>query len=212
MELINYPRLESKLANSKVYRTASRPRKVMWEENILDSTLDEGLILEFGVASGGSIGWFAKHFKGSAIYGFDSFEGLPEDWNLGNTVLKKGHFTTKGKTPEVEGVTFVKGWFENTLPDFLEKHDSYLKIIHLDADLYSSTKYVLEQVKERLVPGTFILFDELTHFPNHPQYAHNRQHEYKAFMEFCQTYPSFDFDVVARTGVCHVLIQVTNGI
>lgn len=212
MEAIKYPRLESKLKTCKVHKTTHRPRKVMWERDLLGSTLEGGMITEFGVASGGSIGWFTRHFKHSPIYGFDSFEGLPEDWNLGSTVLKKGHFTTKGKTPQVEGATFIKGWFEDTLPNFLEEHSDYLKIIHLDADLYSSTKYVLEQVKERLVPGTFILFDELTHFPHHPQYAHNRQHEYKAFMEFCQTYPNFDFEVVARTEVCHVLVKVTKGI
>ncbi len=136
---------------------------------------------------------------------------MPEDWDLGELILSKGHFSTNGVIPkmEFEEISFVKGWFEDTLPEFLSTHkDEKIKIIHLDADLYSSTKYVLDQVYDHLSIGTIILFDELTHFPGNSQYVHNRQHEYKAFKEFCEKYPKFDFEVLGRTNICQVAMKV----
>jgi len=192
-----------------------RARKAMWEEFVKPLTLPGGFILEFGVASGTSIGWFCTNYPGTRIVGFDSFFGLPESWDLGQHVLPEGHFSTNGKPPEeivrnFPEVEFEIGLFEDTLPPFIEKNSNwYAKIVHLDADLYSSTKYVLETIDSFLVPGTVLLFDELTHFPGHPQYVHNRLHEYKAFMEFCQDrLDTFRYRFIARTHKCQVAVQI----
>src|SRR5208282_2854043 len=40
----------------------------------------QGLLLEFGVAGGTSIRHIASSTR-SLVHGFDSFEGLPEDWS-----------------------------------------------------------------------------------------------------------------------------------
>ena len=211
MENIWFDRLEDQLKTVTVYDNP-RARKRMWEEMVVNNTIDKGIILEFGVGDlAGSIEWFPKYYPNVPVYGFDSFEGLPEAWDLGAHVIPKGHFSTNGVVPksEFKEISFVKGLFNDTLPEFLTTHkDEKIKIIHLDADLYSSTKYVLDQIYDHLSIGTIILFDELTHFPEHPEYVHNRQHEYKAFKEFCEKYPKFDFEVLGRTTICQVAMKV----
>ena len=182
-----------------------RRRKRMWEHYVLGKTIDGGVIVEFGVADGGSIGWFTKKFPNTTVFGFDSFEGLPEDWMVEERViLPKGHFNRNGHPPRYEltgGVTYVKGWFEDTLPDWNKNFNGFIKIAHIDSDLYSSCKIVLENIKDKLRVGSFILFDEITHLDG-------RDHELKAFVEFCDANPSFDFDVIARTTGPQAMIKV----
>src|SRR5690606_22451141 len=134
----------------------------------------EGLVLEFGVAGGRSITLFANAAPDQAVYGFDSFEGLPEDWT---TMHKAGHFAQP--LPEVPAnAELVVGWFDATLPGFLEAHPGPVSFLHVDCDLYSSTKTISDLLGDRIVPGTIILFDD---YFNYPAW---RQHEHKAFMEF----------------------------
>ena len=139
-----------------------------------------GLVLEFGVAEGDSIRIIADKLNQS-IYGFDSFEGLPENW--GGRHEAKGHYSTGGKLPDVPShVTLYKGWFDRTLPDFLKQKRDQVSLLHIDCDLYSSTKTVLELLAPRIRPGTIIVFDEYFNF------ASWRDHEYKAFQEFVIKY------------------------
>ena len=182
-----------------------RRRKRMWEDHVLGKTIEGGVIVEFGVADGGSIGWFTKKYPDTTVFGFDSFEGLPEDWMQDKRViLPKGHFNRNGNPPEYAltgDVTYVKGWFEDTVPDWSKNFDGYIKIAHIDSDLYSSCKIVLENIKDKLRVGSFILFDEITHLDG-------KDHELKAFLEFCEDNPSFDFDVIARTTGPQAMIKV----
>lgn len=182
-----------------------RRRKRMWEDHVLGKTIEGGVIVEFGVADGGSIGWFTKKYPDTTVFGFDSFEGLPEDWMQGKRViLPKGYFNRDGNPPEYAltgDVTYVKGWFEDTVPDWSKNFDGYIKIAHIDSDLYSSCKIVLENIKDKLRVGSFILFDEITHLDG-------KDHELKAFLEFCEDNPSFDFDIIARTTGPQAMIKV----
>jgi hypothetical protein len=146
----------------------------------------EVLYLEFGVWQGDSIRQWAGLLKHTdcRLHGFDSFEGLPEEWNAHGSILKKGHFSTKGKIPDIEDnrVRFFKGWFEETLPKY-QFIDSPVVIIFLDADLHSSTSYVLKTLSAHIKHGTIIYFDE---FWDH-------DHELKAFDEFLsQTHMRFE--------------------
>lgn len=141
---------------------------------------EDGMILEFGVAGGTSINVLAK---GTArhIHGFDSFEGLPEDW--GGRHEEKGHYSTGGVLPATPAnVTLHKGWFDDTLPGFLENNDGDIAFVHIDCDLYSSTRTVLDRIAPRLKPGSIIVFDEFFNIPNW------RQNEYRAFQEFVSAY------------------------
>ena len=143
-------------------------------EYVLKQSLDAGLVLEFGVRFGNSINIIAKLASKSAIHGFDSFQGLPDEWHY----EPKGSYSTKGELPQVaENVTLHAGWFDDTLPVFLEQNKDSVRFINIDCDIYSSTKTVLTLLAPRIVVGTVIVFDE--YIAN----EHWREDEYKAFQE-----------------------------
>ena len=130
------------------------------------------LYLEFGVFEGRSMRWWAEHLDqpGARLIGFDSFEGLPQDWRTGRP---RGSFRTTGP-PQMSDrrVQFVIGTFEETLPTFeLPEHDRL--IVNIDCDIYSSTVTVLRWLEPHLRPGTLVYFDEL----------HDRDHELRALQE-----------------------------
>ena len=136
----------------------------------------EGLVMEFGVFRGASLRAIAQRCAGE-VHGFDSFEGLPEDWTH---FQKRGRFSLKGQAPQFDesNIRIHAGWFDQTLPQFLVQHSGPARFIHVDCDIYTSTKTVLELLSSRIVSGTVILFDE---YLNYPAW---QQHEFKAFQEF----------------------------
>jgi Flp pilus assembly protein TadD len=139
---------------------------------------ENGLVLEFGVRFGTSIRKIAAIAK-QTVHGFDSFEGLPEVWHH----EPKGSYTTKGAIPDVpNNVALHVGWFEDTLPTFLEQHPDKVRFINIDCDIYSSTKTVLDQLASRIQPGTVLVFDEFI------GNEHWREDEFKAFQESVAKY------------------------
>lgn len=135
------------------------------------------LWLEFGVASGNTINYISR-FTTDKVYGFDSFEGLPEKWRDGYDV---GAFSRNGSLPSVNSnVELIKGWFNETLPSFIQTHNKKVSFIHMDADLYSSTKYILDVLRDYLDPYCIIVFDELVNYPGFD----GDTGELKAFYEF----------------------------
>jgi hypothetical protein len=134
-----------------------------------------GLVCEFGVSGGKSIRRLAGAFP--QVHGFDSFKGLPEDWS--GTRETRGRFSQKGRLPKVPAnARLHPGWFEQSLPPFLQAHPGPASLLHLDADLYSSTKTVLTLMTPRIRPGTVPLFDEYLGYWNW------RAHEYRALQEW----------------------------
>ena len=145
-------------------------------DSVASQVPPDGLILEFGVYSGTTINRIAQDFPGRAVHGFDSFEGLPETWRVG---YEKGVFG-RPDLPAVAGnVELVVGWFDRTLPGFLEaRPNETAALVHVDCDLYSSTQTIFAQIAPHIRPGTIIVFDE---YYNYPGWRHG---EYKAFQEF----------------------------
>jgi hypothetical protein len=136
----------------------------------------EGLVLECGVEKGASVRFLGK-LTTRTIHGFDSFEGLPADWR--GTKETKGKFGRKGELPSVPGnVTLHVGWFDKTLPVFLAANPGPVALLHIDCDIYESTKVALELLADRIVAGSWIVFDEYFNYPGW------RQHEFKAFQEW----------------------------
>ena len=165
--------VEDKLSASLLFDK----REALWDYAL--SKLDkDGVIAEFGVWSGESINYIAARLGADnlTVYGFDSFEGLKEDWQ--GASLPKGSFDLHGRLPKVlKNVVLVKGWFHETIPRFLEDHADLFSFIHLDADTYESTAMVLELIGSRLKRNTVIVFDEYLGYPGW------QNGEYKAWQE-----------------------------
>ncbi|MEQ8501389.1 MAG: tetratricopeptide repeat protein [Sneathiellaceae bacterium] len=132
-----------------------------------------GFTAEFGVRHGASLRFLGGRNDGP-VHGFDSFEGLPEDWQQ----FKAGTFTTGGRLPQVpDNVRLHVGWFADTIPGFLAQEAGPARLLNIDCDLYSSTRDVLAGLAARIVPGTVIVFDEYFMQPDW------RDHEYRGFQE-----------------------------
>lgn len=137
-------------------------------------TLD-GLWCEFGVAAGHSLNLAGEHAAPRIVHGFDSFEGIPEAWG----VIGAGAYTQGGRLPQVrENVRLHVGMFDETLPQFTAEQRGPLAFLHIDCDLYSSTRTVFQHLGDRIVPGTIIQFDEYWAYPAW------QKHEFKAWQEF----------------------------
>ena len=152
-------------------------------------TIGEGVpltYLEFGVWRGASIKRMSQLFTSpeARFVGFDSFEGLPEAWGEKPT----GTFSMDGQMPRTQDprVSYVKGYFQNTLPGFIAGQSFKMPVlVHLDADLYSSTLFLLTTLWHH-IPEYYFLFDE---FPND---------EAAAMYDFGSAYP-VEFEFLACT-------------
>jgi hypothetical protein len=155
--------------------------------------------LEFGVWKGDSVRHWAGLLKhpNSVLHGFDSFEGLPEAWNLASG---RQAFSVGGAIPAINAsrVRFFKGWFSETLKDYQIPHRDVL-FRTLDADIYSFTKTVLDALEPAITLGTFIYFDEFC----------DRMHELRAFEEFLQR-TGAEFRVIAP--IEHLHTSYFNGL
>lgn len=163
--------------------------------NYLNKTIENKAIsyLEFGVYKGASMRYWAKlnTDENSRFHGFDTFSGLPESWDNFTGGLEKGTFNTDGKPPEIDDkrVMFYKGLFQDTFPPFMNDYSSNnTLIINIDADLYSSTLFVLTMAHKILIRDSIIIFDEFS----------SMLHEFRAFEDYCNSY-NVAFEVIAST-------------
>lgn len=143
-----------------------------------------GALVECGVFKGKSINALAKAFPSETVYGYDSFEGLPEDWERseGNT-YKKGHFNLRGNLPKVhDNVVLIPGFFKDSLSHYKEKVDKRIALLHVDCDLYSSSYEVLSILNDYITPGTILALDEFRPVSTHAKktYKNWEEHQYKA--------------------------------
>ena len=169
---------------------------------------NEILYLEFGVWKGKSIDFASKNNNNpnSLFFGFDSFYGLPENWTKTHP---KGRLNVDGNIPDIDDsrVTFVKGLFNDTLDDFLPKLENLINqnphrqlIINMDADLFSSTAYVLTKLEKMIVSGTIIRFDEFGET--------SENSEFLAFRNFVRTYEKTFEILIADNWYRHVTLQI----
>lgn len=159
--------------------------------------------LEFGVFRGDSIRhWVnANRHPDSRFYGFDTFTGLPEKWKKFQNDMGEGTFDLKGQTPQLgdDRVTFIKGLFQDTVGEFRKTFVPRSPlVIHNDADLYSSTLYVLTKFDDLLLPGSIVIFDEFSSVLN----------EFRALDDYCTSYRR-EYEVlgVASTYFAQVAIR-----
>ncbi len=150
---------------------------------------EKGAILEFGVFTATSTNTLADAIAPRRVYGFDSFEGLREDW-AGHDMLA-GAFDLGKRLPAVrENVQLVAGWVQDTLPSFLTGlGDEQIAFVHFDLDTYESTRFTLETITPKLAKRVMFVFDEYHSYPGW------KNGEKKAFEEW-----------VARTGATYKIV------
>lgn len=198
--------------------------------------LVEGDICEFGCYTGRSLSAFAyfqsqyvvnenqhnsKNLPQRKIYGFDSFEGLPESeghprWDKGlfsnnhsfHPVFSQNEIITPRKIEDyfqiygLDKPIIKKSYFENLNLNFINK----IAIAHIDCDLYSSTKTTLNLIKPKLVQGSILLFDDWFHFS-----GQKNKGEQKAFYEFIDENKNYVFEEFLRYGTfCKAFIVHIN--
>jgi O-methyltransferase len=178
---------------------ASNPyhdRGLLWQMVIDTERLNSMPVryLEFGVYQGDSLRWWAEHLKcpNALLWGFDCFTGLPDDTD--SRQWAKGRFDVGGALPSIcdPRVRFQVGLFQKTLPKFLlgwRRTASDRLIVHLDADLYSSTLFVLITLAPHLRAHDILMFDEFS----------DPQQEFRAWEDFLVAYPS-EWKVLGATG------------
>lgn len=131
---------------------------------------------EFGVGMGFSARRWLNRLTGGRLFLFDSWQGIPDDWDLGKTLTNpKGTFRAQKPTLSDKRATFIDGLFSETLPFLFGQQ---VGIVHIDCDVYSSARDVLFGLGEAIGAGTVLVFDELIGYENYAK------HEYKALCEW----------------------------
>lgn len=148
-----------------------------------DQVTLSGAYLELGVTTGKTINFIAALNPTKTIYGFDSFKGDPGAWHRDGKVIPAGAFALKdpNKLPLVlNNVKLIQGEFDESLPYFVKNklNGQPIAFIHVDSDLYSSSKTAFDVLGPYIKPGTIILFDELYAFTG------SEEGEFKALKEF----------------------------
>jgi O-methyltransferase len=133
------------------------------------------------------------------FFAFDSFEGLPRpqgldalsrDFTDGKFACSESDFrryaASQGVPPDK--LVTVPGWFKDTLNRATtERHAlSRAAIVHVDCDLYDSTRTVLDFVTDLLVEGSVLIFDDWYNFGGDPDLG-----EQRAFREWRWAHPDF---------------------
>ena len=157
-----------------------RSKEDLWEFALSHVELG-GIVAEFGVFDGYSINYLARKLgRGVTVYGFDSFEGLREDWK--GHILEAGAFSRGGRLPKVvRNVELIKGWFDQTLPEFVARHPEKFSFVHIDSDTYQAARSVLAAIGHNLQKGTVVVFDEYFGFRGW------RLGEWKAWKEYVES-------------------------
>lgn len=189
-KLIDMLHLEKLKEIEKIPVLYDKALHYVFENNLVSK---DGMWLEFGAFDGWSTNKIAKYTDDN-VYGFDSFEGLPEDWvgrkGGDGKDIPKGTFDLGGSSKEFnlkeycknndifDNVVLIQGWFSDTLPNFMIENNKPISFIHLDSDIYSSAKDVFKYTGENIKNGCVIVFDELISYTNF------EDHEWKAWWEF----------------------------
>jgi hypothetical protein len=169
------------------------------------SPLEElGDYLEFGVYNGTSLSCAYKvveelGYKGLRFFGFDSFEGLPENsaidddepWNPKQFKCDI-EFTRKflsNRGVNWDRVFLLKGWFLDTLNRGTVEKFSIRRasVIMVDCDLYSSTVEVLNFCEPLIRDEAIIFFDDW----HSGDLAKKNKGQKRAFSEFLEKHPNF---------------------
>ena len=176
---------------------SKRPQRHSHLKHALQKVSLSGHVVEFGVYQGLTLKIISDHFSKQTVWGFDSFEGLPETWFKKSEVGSRqaqhppGRFALGQDELQVivnqfakRKVTLVPGWFNQTIVPWMNDNPGVVSFLHIDCDLYSSTIDILNLLNDRIVPGTVIVFDEMYPWNDFKQYDLWEQGEFRALSEW----------------------------
>jgi len=179
--LLGYLLLKNKFSKIKIPNLGNDPLRYCLNNDLINKN---GTWIEFGVWKGQTLDLISMYTK-KDIYGFDSFVGftdhLEDTWNISNHnyslngnipkfVERLDKFERKNIGTKVEfnkNVKFIKGFFDKSIPIFIsEKKDLNIDFLHIDCDIYKSTKIILNNLTKYINNNCIIVFDELINYPN----------------------------------------------
>lgn len=182
----------------------TNPLDYVLENNLIS----DGLWAEFGVFNGRTINKISKYTK-NKIFGFDTFTGLPESWDISDSkVIEKGFYSYKdfAKTKESghnlpkvnENVVLVQGLFSETVKKTIGNNK--ISFMHIDCDTYNSTVDIFESLTDNISDGCIIVFDEFINYPNY------HKHEYLAFHEWVKK-NEVEYEYIGINGKFHDVVD-----
>ena len=151
------------------------------------------------------------------LFGFDSFQGLPEIADEKDNIWHEGQFAYSEDKLRAhlkrQGILdhefeLIPGYYENSLTDSLHEqfHNKSAAIVYIDCDLYESTIPVLNFMRRYLVNGTIICFDDYYNYK-----AAADQGEQRAMREFLQEHqeiqfiPYFDYSPLGKSFIVRLM-------
>ena len=177
-------------------------------KSAIESVQTSGLNCEFGVHEGFTINRIAQYVGNETVFGFDSFEGLPETWNLTDRkTVEQGHFAVETLPEVASNVILVRGWFDTSILEWQDENSDPVKFIHIDCDLYSSTKTVLTLLNKQITVGTVIVFDEFYYWARPNEYTNWAEHEYLALKEWTAE-NNREFEILFRNNYFQCAIRI----
>lgn len=153
----------------------------------------QGDILEFGcyegesmkrmIASVSAVKKFNKSWNPD-FWIFDSFRGLPSINNPNDihpafkpfaegsyaANIRKVRENILSTNVEPKKLHMIEGFFEDSLKN-MKISPEKISVAHIDVDLYSSCKEVLEFLTDKIQDGTLLIFDDYYCFRGNPQFG-----------------------------------------
>jgi hypothetical protein len=146
------------------------------QKHLIESTKHitiDGHWCEFGVREGRSLHWIIEEYPKQVVHAFD--------WDHGTGKVAD----MSCNPPNVpDHIQLHKGWFKDTLPAWKKNNTGPIAFLHMDADIYSSTKEVLLALNDQIVIGTVITFDELCNFRLSGKMSKWQDQEFLALIEW----------------------------
>jgi len=188
--------------------------EMMYARDLLHNNIAAGVtgaIVEFGVFEGRWLKTLIEAALESGshpeVWGFDSFEGLPELTSADLDCWHAGQYAANYETvraflnaDERPWVRLIKGWFKDTLPDAKAQSMGPVAYARIDCDLYQPAVESLEFLSTRLVDGAILVFDDWTY--------DLEKGETRAFSEWIERTPHLRFEFLEANGTGSFYLRV----
>jgi hypothetical protein len=198
----------------KLLEQAMYDAEVQYAQHLYRETVAKGVtgaIVEFGVFEGrwleNLIGPALEKSSSPEVWGFDSFEGLPEltaadldCWAPGQYAADYQSVRLRLKADQRPWLRLIKGWFKDTLPTAEVCRMGPVAYARVDCDLYEPALETLNFLSTRLVDGAILVFDDWTY--------DLEKGETRAFSEWIERVPHLKFQALEAIGIGSLYLRV----